>query len=237
MEEIRLQKFLAQAGVASRRKAEELIREGHVSVNGTVVTEMGIKVTNKDLIELDGKKLKQEGNKVYLILNKPSDYVTTLKDEFNRPTVMDLLKDVKERIYPVGRLDYDTSGLLVLTNDGDFTYKMTHPSHEVEKIYIAEVKGIPLETEMEQFRTGLEIEDYTTAPAIFRILKKEKERATVEIIIHEGHNRQIRKMCEAIGHTVIKLKRVSIGKLELGTLKEGKWRYLTNREVDILLPE
>ncbi|MCX7923293.1 MAG: rRNA pseudouridine synthase [Clostridia bacterium] len=234
MEEVRLQKFLAEAGVASRRKAEELISSGRVSVNGLVVTGMGLKVSPKDRIEVDGKVITQEENKVYIMLNKPVGYVTTVKDQFSRPTVIDLAKDIKERVYPVGRLDYDTSGLILLTNDGEFAYRFTHPKHEVEKCYIAEVKGTPSQLDIENFETGLEIEDFTTAPAKLKVLNKERYSSQVEIIIHEGRNRQVRKMCEAIGHPVLKLKRIAIGKLKLDTLPEGKWRKLTYKELKLI---
>jgi len=232
MDEMRLQKFLAEAGIASRRKSEELIAEGRVKVNGVVVTMQGVKVSSKDNIEVDGKKVQPERKKVYIMLNKPSGFVTTVKDQFNRKTVMDLICGVKERVFPVGRLDYDTSGLLLLTNDGDFTYKLTHPKHELKKIYIAEIEGIPSVEKLRKFENGLEIEDYVTAPAKIRILKQYTNKSRVEIIIHEGKNRQIRKMCDAIGHPVITLKRVAIEHLHLGNLKEGSWRHLKEKELE-----
>ncbi|HHV99020.1 MAG TPA: rRNA pseudouridine synthase [Clostridiaceae bacterium] len=231
MEQMRLQKYIALAGIASRRKAEELIRSGLVTVNGKVVTEMGTKVNDNDIVEVCGKKAKLEGNKVYIMLNKPKGYVSTAKDQFSRKTVLDLVKGVKERVYPVGRLDYDTSGLLLLTNDGDFSYKMTHPSHKVDKVYIATVSGEVGSDVVEKFRKGIEIDGYITSPSQMRILSKNKEKSTVEITIHEGRNRQVRKMCEAVGHPVLDLKRISIGNLTLGNLKEGQWRYLTEFEV------
>lgn len=235
MEMIRLQKYIADCGVASRRKAEELIKQGRVKVNGTVVNEMGIKVCDKDLVEVDGKVIKPENKKVYILLNKPSGYVTTAKDQFGRPTVLDLLKGVRERVFPVGRLDYETTGLLILTNDGDFTYKITHPKHEIEKTYLATIKGIPTSEEISRFERGLKIEDYITAPAKLRIITKNEGTCVIEVTIHEGRNRQVRKMCEAIGHPVLSLKRISLGKLTLGNLAEGDWRELTPREVKSLL--
>lgn len=234
MEQIRLQKFLAEAGVASRRKAEELIAQCRVRVNGAVVTEMGKKVAEGDYIEVDGKRVELKEKKVYIVLNKPSGYVTTVKDQFDRPTVLDLLGDIKERVYPVGRLDYDTSGLLLLTNDGDFAYRLTHPKYEKKKVYISEVVGIPSQQQIIEFEKGLEIENFVTAPAKFRILEKKQNSSVVEITIHEGKNRQVRKMCESIGHPVIKLKRVAMGELNLANLPEGKWRYLEKKEVDLL---
>ncbi len=235
MELVRLQKYIADCGVASRRKAEEFIKQARVKVNGTVVTEMGIKVSDADLVEVDGKIIKPENKKVYILLNKPAGYVTTVKDQFGRPTVIDLLKGVKERVFPVGRLDYETTGLLILTNDGDFAYRMTHPKHEVEKTYLATIAGIPTGDEISRFERGLRIEDYITAPAKFKIVAKNKQNCVAEITIHEGRNRQVRKMCEAIGHPVLSLKRISIGKLFIGNLAEGDWRELTQDEIKSLL--
>lgn len=233
-EGIRLQKFLAQAGVASRRKSEELIRQGRVSVNGTIATDMGIKVYEGDLVALDGQCVCREEKKVYIMLNKPLGYVSTVKDQFSRKTVLDLLQGVKERIYPVGRLDYDTSGLLLLTNDGDFAYRLTHPSHELEKVYRAKVIGLPDKKAMDSFTAGLRIDDYITSPAQIKIIDSGREFSTLEIAIHEGRNRQVRKMCEAIGHPVVSLKRISIGGLRLGGLPEGAWRHLSQPEIKML---
>ena len=235
MEMVRLQKYIADCGVASRRKAEELIQQRRVKVNGTLVTEMGIKVSDADLVEVDGKVIKPENKKVYIMLNKPSGYVTTVKDQFGRPTVIDLLKGVRERVFPVGRLDYETTGLLILTNDGDFAYKMTHPKHKIEKTYLATIAGIPTDEEISRFERGLKIEDYITAPAKLKIITKKERTCVVEVTIHEGRNRQVRKMCEAIGHPVLSLKRISLGKLTLGNLAEGDWRELTRDEVKSLL--
>lgn len=231
MGEMRLQKFLAESGIASRRKAEELILQGRVSVNGVKVTEMGFKVTEHDSVEVDGVKAGIEQHKIYIMLNKPTGYVSTVKDQFSRKTVIDLLEGVKERVYPVGRLDYDTSGLLLLTNDGDFTYMLTHPGHEIDKVYEAEIQGIPTKEEIIRFEEGLRIDNYVTSRAKFKILSKGKTSSIVEICIHEGKNRQVRKMCSAIGHPVIKLKRISVGKIELGGLAEGDWRYLSEEEL------
>ncbi len=232
MEE-RLQKFLAKCGVCSRRKAEELILSGRVMVNEKVVNKVVLVDPNKDTVKVDGEKVFYEENKVYIMLNKPLGVITSSRDQFNRKTVLDIVK-VKERVFSVGRLDYDTSGLLILTNDGDLSYKMTHPSHEVEKTYIALVKGIPNDSEIERFKKGLKIDDYTTSPAYIEIVKENKNTATLKIKIHEGRNRQVRKMCSAIGHDVISLKRVSIGKINLRDLEIGKWRFLTDKEVNYL---
>ncbi|HWI55244.1 MAG TPA: pseudouridine synthase [Desulfobacteria bacterium] len=228
----RLQKFLAHAGIASRRTCEELISSGKVKVNGLVVREMGVKVDpEKDRVEVAGKDVKIEEEKYYLVLNKPTGYVTTLRDPQKRPKVGDLLKDVKARVYPVGRLDFDTSGLLLMTNDGDITYRLTHPKHEIGKTYIALVKGVPDQDKLKRFQKGLRLADGTTAPAKIRLLKKQGSNCSLEITIYEGRNRQIRRMCETIGHPVIELKRVSMGFLNLDGLEAGKYRYLTRSEI------
>jgi len=234
MNEIRLQKFIADAGVASRRHAEEIIRQGRVKVDGRTVTEMGFKVTEASKVEIDGKLISIEKKKRYIMLNKPEGFITTANDQFGRPTVLDLVKGIKERVYPVGRLDYDTSGLLLLTNDGSFAYKLTHPRHEVKKVYIAEVIGIPDEKSLKTFREGIYIDGYKTSPADIRVLEKKNNKSILEITIHEGKNRQVRKMCDAIGHPVVKLKRIAIGKLSLGNLEAGKWRELTKKEIEEL---
>ena len=212
MEEIRLQKYLAEAGIASRRKAEELIQQGKIKVNNKKVTELGTKINpSKDKIEYEGKIVTIQQEKIYILLNKPIGYVTTAKDQFNRDSVLDLVK-VKQRVVPVGRLDMYTSGALLLTNDGDFVYQVTHPKHEIEKTYTVTIKGIVQKEEIELLRKGVTIENYTTRPAKVRILKIEEEKgqSRLEIMIHEGKNRQVRKMCEAIGHNVLALHRSKI---------------------------
>lgn len=229
--EKRLQKYLAEAGIASRRKAEEIISQGRVAVNGVIVTEPGTKVSDGDAVKVDGRPVLPEEDKIYIILNKPSGYVTTSKDQFSRPAVVDLVKNIRQRVYPVGRLDYDTTGLLLLTNDGEFTFKLTHPSHEVEKVYCAEVIGIPDEGDIRSFEGGLEIEGHVTAPAKLKLINAKGDNSILEIAIHEGKNRQVRRMCEAIGHPVISLKRIAEGGVQLGDLKEGEWRYLTEGEL------
>jgi len=230
----RLQKIMAESGIASRRRCEELILEKRVKVNG-IIAELGTKADKeKDLIEVDGKPLKAKGQKVYIMLNKPVGYITSAKDQFGRPTVLDLLKGVKERVYPVGRLDYDTEGLLLLTNDGDLTYAITHPKHNINKTYRAVIKGIAGKKEIDAFRKGLAIDDYVTSPAKLSIIKIIDGNSIVDITIHEGKNRQVRKMCAAVGHPVIRLKRTSIGGLKLGGLPVGAWRYLTAEEVAYL---
>lgn len=234
---IRLQKFLASSGVASRRKCEELILEGKVSVNGTVVTELGTKINpDKDTVRFDGKIVSQTKKLVYILLNKPIGYVTTADDQFGRDTVLDLVK-VKERVVPVGRLDMYTSGALILTNDGNFVYKVTHPKHEIEKTYTVTVKGIVKNNEVEKLRKGVKVDDYITKPAKVKILKTdvEKDISRIEITIHEGKNRQVRKMCEAVGRKVLALHRSKIGKIGVKDLELGRWRFLQKREVQELL--
>lgn len=234
MEEIRLQKYLAEGGIASRRKAEELILQGKITVNDIKVLELGTKVDpKKDIVKYNGKKVEIQDELVYILLNKPIGYVTTVKDQFNRETVLDLVK-VNKRLVPVGRLDMYTSGALILTNDGDFVYKLTHPKHEIDKTYTVTIKGIVKKEEIEQLKKGVKIEDYLTKPAKVKILKTDEEKniSRLEITIHEGKNRQVRKMCEAIGHKVLALHRSKIGDIIVKDLPLGKWRYLTKKEVD-----
>ncbi len=234
--EIRLQKYLSDCGVASRRKSEEIILSGRVKVNDEVVDILGSKVIiGVDVIKVNDVVVKKDEKKVYIMLHKPEGYVTTVKDQFERPTVMDLIKDVDERIYPVGRLDYETSGLLLLTNDGELTFKLTHPKHEVSKTYIAQVIGLPTKEELDNFKEGLFIDGYKTSKAEVNIIKKMERMTTLKITIIEGKNRQVRKMCEAIGHKVGNLKRVATGKLELGDLTRGEYRYLTEKEIEYLM--
>lgn len=241
MEE-RLQKFLANQGICSRRKAEEEILQGKVKVNGQVVTELGTKIdSEKDEICYEDKPVSNQVEKVYILLNKPIGYVTTVKDQFNRPTVMELLKEhgklIKTAVVPVGRLDMYTSGALILSNDGDFVYKVTHPKHEITKTYQVTVKGSITETEVEQLKQGVDIGEYVTKPAQVRIMKidVEKNISRLEITIHEGKNRQVRRMCEAVGRKVLALHRSKIGNLNVKDLKLGQWRYLKKQEVDNLL--
>lgn len=234
MESMRLQKFLAEAGVASRRKAEELILQGKIKVNGEIKREMGIKIDPElDEVVYEGNIVKIENKKVYILLNKPIGYVTTVKDQFNRDSVLDLVK-TKERLVPVGRLDMYTSGALILTNDGDFVYKVTHPKHEINKTYTVTIKGIVKKEDVEKLRKGVDIGGYRTKPAKVKILKTddEKDISRLEIIIHEGKNRQVRKMCEAVGRKVLALHRTKIGNIGVKDLPLGKWRYLKTEEIN-----
>lgn len=232
---MRLQKYIAHCGLASRRKAEELIADGKVKVNNKIVVELGAKIDpDKDIVKVNDKSIKKERKKIYIMLNKPVGFVTTMKDEKDRRIVTDLIDGIRERIYPVGRLDADTTGLLILTNDGDLTYKLTHPSNEVTKRYIAIVEGVPNRWEMEKFRRGLVIDGKTTSEASIEIAKRYEDESILDISMHEGRNRQVKKMCEAINHPVKKLKRIGIGSLELGGLDLGNWRYLEDEEVEHL---
>ena len=235
MEEMRLQKYLASCGVASRRKCEELILNGKIEVNGSTVFELGTKVNpDKDEVKYNGKVVKLEDEKIYILLNKPIGYVTTAKEQFGRDMVLDLVK-VNKRIVPVGRLDMYTSGALILTNDGDFVNKLTHPSHEIDKTYNVTSKGIVSKEEIEKLQNGVEIDDgYVTKPAKVKILKidEEKKISRIQITIHEGKNRQVRKMCEAVGKRVLALHRCKIGTLDVKDLKLGEWRYLSKKEVE-----
>lgn len=237
MEE-RLQKYLAQAGVASRRKCEEYIEQGRVKVNGKTITELGTKVNPEtDKVEFDNKLIsKQNEEYTYILLNKPIDYVTTVKDQFNRNTVLDLVK-VNKRLVPVGRLDMFTSGALILTDDGDFVYKITHPKHEITKTYTVTLKGIVTKEDVKKLENGVNIGDFTTSKARVKILKTDEEtnKSRLEITIHEGKNRQIRRMCEAIDKKVLALHRSKIGNIGVKDLKIGTWRYLKKSEVDELL--
>jgi 23S rRNA pseudouridine2605 synthase len=230
----RLQKILSQAGVASRRASEQLMLDGRVTVNGATVFELGTKADPAtDDIRVDGRRVKLAARARYLLLNKPRGYVTTRSDPQRRPTVIDLVQDVKEYVYPVGRLDYDTEGLLLLTNDGDLAARLTHPSHEVPRVYEARVLGIPDDHDLQRLSRGLVIEGRRTAAADVHMKppRRDDEQATLVITLREGRNRQVRDMCDAIGHPVEHLRRVAIGPLRDSRLKAGHWRDLTPEEV------
>ena len=233
MEE-RLQKFMARCGVASRRKCEEIITGGRVKVNDIVISELGHKVDpEKDSVYVDNKIINIEENKVYIALNKPEGIVSTVKDEKERKTILDLVK-TKERIYPIGRLDYDTSGLIILSNDGDIYNRVIHPRQAINKVYIALLEGCATEEEISKFCNGIDIDGYITAKANFEMTKRIGFNSKVTITIHEGKNRQIRKMCDVIGHPVIALKRISVGEISLGNMEKGEWRNLTEEEIKYL---
>lgn len=231
----RLQKYIAHCGVASRRKAEQLITNGKVKVNNITVTQLGTKIdSNRDIVHVNGEIIKAKEKLVYYVLNKPSGYVTTVKDQFNRPVVNQLLQEVEERVYPVGRLDYETEGLLLLTNDGELAYKLTHPKYKINKVYQVLVEGKILVETLVKLETGVMLEDGLTAPANTRILKRWDHQTLIELTIREGRNRQVRRMIAAVGHKVKHLKRVRIGFLQLADLPIGHYRKLTAAEVDKL---
>jgi 23S rRNA pseudouridine2605 synthase len=228
----RLQKIISAAGITSRRASEELILNGQVTVNGVVVTELGTKADPEiDTITVNGKQLRVSEERLYILLNKPTGYITALKDGQGRKLVTDLLKDVPERVYPVGRLDYNTEGLLLLTNDGEWANRLMHPRHEVEKEYHVRVRGKVLDQQMKRMEDGVELEDGKTAPAVVRLVKSGEQNDWISVTIHEGRNRQVRRMCEAVSLSVVRLKRIRYGSLSLGTLRDGQFRYLTEAEV------
>lgn len=234
-EKIRLQKYLSQCAVASRRKAEELILEGKVKVNGKPAG-LGDKVNpKKDTVTVSGKKIVSSKKMYYILLHKPRGFITTMEDEMGRKCVAQLVKDVGARVYPVGRLDRDSEGMLIMTNDGEFANHMTHPSKHIPKTYRVTVRPDVKEDQLVAFQTGMEIDGRMTAPAEARIIEKQENRVVLEIILYEGRNRQIRKMCEALGLEVARLKRTSIGSIKLGMLPQGKWRELTDDEVHKLM--
>lgn len=228
----RLQKILARAGIASRRTAEQLIKEGKVAVDGQTVTEMGCQIDPaKHQITFEGKPLPLEEEKVYILLNKPTGYVTTMSDPQGRPIVTSLLKEVSVRLFPVGRLDLDTEGALLMTNDGEFAQRVIHPRYEVNKTYVAKVKGRPSRKKLMQLEKGIEIDGQKTWPAKLKVLDNKSSFPTVEITIHEGKKRQVRKMFAAIGHPVLELKRTAYGQLKLGEIALGKYRFLNSKDL------
>lgn len=228
---MRLQKYLSECGVASRRNAEKMIAEGKVTVNGITVTEMGVQVEETDIITVLGERVQPEAEKHYLMYHKPMGEVTTAQDPEGRPTVMDKFKEYPVRLYPVGRLDFDSEGLLLLTNDGEMTQNLLHPSREVDKVYLAKISNkLSLES-VRKLRSGVMVGDHLTSPAKVRIIREEAFATVVLVAIHEGRNRQVRQMFKAVGHQVVLLRRVQFGPLQLGDLERGQWRHLTKEEV------
>lgn len=237
MEKIRIQKVLSECGVASRRKAEELIKNNLVLVNGKTA-KIGDKVDpNADKIFVNGELINRDVKKYYIMLHKPRGFVSTLSDELNRKCVADLVSEIPAKIYPVGRLDKDSEGLLLITNDGEFSNAIIHPSRHIEKKYRVTVRPKVTEEQLVELSSGMEIDGYKTAPARVNVLKSAEDRSVLEIIISEGRNRQIRKMCELAGLEVARLKRVSIGQLKLGMLQPGKWRELSQQEIKMFAPK
>lgn len=224
---IRLNKYIAQSGVCSRRKADDFITGKEVKINGQTVFELGTMVDEtKDIVTVKGEKISLVKRKIYIMLNKPEGYVTTSVEQFDRPCVIDLIKE-EERVFPVGRLDMETEGLLLLTNDGEFANRLMHPSKKINKVYMAKVTGNITEEAIQRLKKGVEIEDYTTAPAIVEKISKDE----LKITIHEGKNRQVRKMCAAVGLNVVHLRRIKVGNLELGNLRLGKYKVLKSYEI------
>lgn len=232
---MRIAKFMAAAGIASRRKSEEIVRQGHVKVNGKIIYDPATNVEPEaDVVQVDGRKIEAPDEKIYIMLNKPLGCVSTCQDDRGRKTVLDYVKDVDSRIYPIGRLDFTTEGLLLLTNDGDLANKLTHPSHEVTKRYYCVVNSMVTPDEVEKLQKGVFIEGGKTAPARIKIMKATPERTELTIIIHEGRNRQVRRMFETLEKEVVFLKRISVGQLNLGNLKKGEYRLLEQSEIDYL---
>ena len=231
----RLQKVMAHAGIDSRRKCEQLILDGRVSVNGQVVRELGVKVSGKDRIEVDGVPIYREEPR-YILLYKPRGVISAVSDDKNRPVVLDYIQGIKERIYPIGRLDYDTTGLLLLTNDGTFANLLMHPRHQIDKVYIAKVKGIPNEDSLKRLAKGIVLDGKKTSRARAQLLSQndQNQTAIVQLTIREGWNHQVKRMFEAVGHPVMKLKRERYGFLDLGNLQPSEWRELTAFEVSKL---
>lgn len=234
---IRLQKYIANSGICSRRRAEELMLEGKVAVNGRIVTEMGTKVSDSDVVEVEGKRILPETKKIYVLLNKPRGYITTMSEQFGRPMITDLLKEIPERVYPVGRLDMDTTGLILMTNDGDLANYLAHPTSEIKKTYAVTVAEAPKEENLNRLREGVLLGDKVTAPAQVSLVKMRKQFSVLHITIHEGRNRQVRRMFEAIGHEVLSLERIQYAFLTLDGVAVGEWRYLTEEEIKQLHDE
>ncbi len=228
---IRLQKYLALGGVASRRKCEELIAQGHVSINGSVVTEMGMRVVEGDKVTLDGKPVEPAEQKVYIAFYKPTNVVTTASDPEGRQTAVSFFKDLGVRVFPVGRLDYETEGLLFMTNDGDWANRITHPSFNLDKEYLVKVKGLVEDAQIRALQNGVMLEGKRTWPAAITEVKRGGMITQLNVTIHEGRNRQVRKMLEAVGHEVVFLKRVRVGNVSIGDLKASQWRPLSNTEI------
>ncbi len=231
---MRLNKYIAAAGICSRRKADELIAAGNVKLNGAVVRQMGIVVEDGDRVTVNGKLIEPAQSKVYVVLNKPLGYITTMEDDKGRATVAELVDDIPERLFPVGRLDYNTTGLLIMTNDGQLTYSLTHPKHEVWKTYVATVAGVLSDQKIAKLRKGVDIGGFVTSPARVKVIKQMPRHAVVEIQIHEGKNRQVRKMFSAVGNKVQTLERTAIGDVRLGRLMSGHYRKLTKEEIEYL---
>lgn len=233
--QVRLNKFLSQTGTASRREADKMIAEGRVKVNGKAIQVLGFKIDDvKDRVEVDGKRVKKDENLIYLMLNKPSGYLVTLKDPFSRPTIKDLLPNLKKKVFPVGRLDYDSEGLILFTNDGEMAYRLTHPRFKIKKTYLVKVTGSPDPANLSRLERGIFLDGRKTAPAKVLRLSDSPKRTLLRIEITEGRKREVKRMCEAVGHRVLQLKRIGFAGLTLGKLAKGNYRFLRQREIDNL---
>ena len=231
---MRLNKYIAETGICSRRRADVLIANGNVKVNGQTISTMGYDVSEGDVVEVNGSEIKPVSKKIYILLNKPKGYITTTSDEKDRPTVMELVNDIGERVFPVGRLDGATTGILIMTNDGEFAYKLTHPKYEKLKTYRVKVNGVLSSERLNKLRKGVDIGGYVTAPANVEVIKQGPRFAIAEIQIGEGKNRQIRKMFSAVGNKVTELERIAFGSVRLGSTKQGHYRKLTQEEIKSL---
>ncbi|MGI6751467.1 MAG: pseudouridine synthase [Anaerovoracaceae bacterium] len=231
---MRLNKYIAAAGVASRREADRITAAGRVRINGTIIREMGYDVQPEDMVEIDGRRISISGKKVYIMLNKPKGYITTVHDEKDRPTVMEFVSDIGERIFPVGRLDADTSGLLIMTNDGELAYRLTHPKHGVYKTYRVRVGGVLSPERLDRLRNGVDLGGFITSKAMVKLVKQMERSAIIEMKIMEGKNRQVRKMLAAVGNRVLDLERTGIGDIRMGHLMPGHYRKLTQKEIEYL---
>lgn len=231
---VRLQKFLSECGVASRRASEQLIAEGRVSVNGVVAVIGATVDPDQDAVSVDGRDVRHDAKRVYVLLNKPRGAVTTAQDTHGRRTVLDCVSGVAERIFPVGRLDMDVEGVLLLTNDGELAHRLMHPSHEIEKVYVATVAGEIPETALARLAQGVLLEDGMTSPAKVKLIQSDRHSSRIQLTIHEGRKREVKRMCEAVGHPVLALKRIAFANLMGGHLRPGEWRYLNHQEVRLL---
>lgn len=231
---VRLQKFLSECGIASRRASEQLISEGRVSVNGVVAVIGATVDPEQDAVCVDGQDVRQDAKRVYVLLNKPRGAVTTAQDTHGRRTVLDCVAGVGGRVFPVGRLDMDVEGVLLLTNDGELAHRLMHPSHEIEKVYVATVAGEIPETALARLAQGVLLEDGMTAPAKVKLIQSDRHSSRIQLTIHEGRKREVKRMCEAVGHPVLALKRIAFANLMGGHLRPGEWRYLNHQEVRLL---
>jgi len=233
--QVRLNKFLAQVGIASRREVDKMIVEGKIKVNGRVIKELGYKIDEvSDWIDIEGKRIKRKDGFIYILLNKPKGVLVTLKDPFRRPTVIQLLPKLGRRVFPVGRLDYDSEGLLLLTNDGEIAHRLAHPRFKIRRVYHVQVKGHPESSSISRLEKGIYLDDKKTGPTKMTCLSRGKKKSLFRVEIQEGRKREVRRMFAVIGHPVLQLKRISYGGVKMGKMKRGEWRFLTRDEISLL---